>query len=270
MPLGNLESRNQMSERDEVATANERLWEREVREGCGYTIPWLDLDPDLIRQYARGTLKSAPEPITVMSPHEILADVEGKDVLCLACGGGQQSAVFALLGARVTVVDLAEGQLEGDRKAAAHYGYEVRTVHGDMRDLSPLAAESFDVVYGMALAYVPDAREVYHQVARVLRPGGLYRMDSDQPAIRFLTWDGSGYRISKPYVEKIERREDGGIEFRHYIDDIFNGLLEVGLSIRQVEDLSRDVKPDDEAPPGTWNHVRTYVGGYFVVVAQKP
>ncbi|KKM65673.1 hypothetical protein LCGC14_1488940, partial [marine sediment metagenome] len=41
-----------MSERDEVAVANERLWEREVQEGCGYTIPWLDLDPEMIRQYA--------------------------------------------------------------------------------------------------------------------------------------------------------------------------------------------------------------------------
>ena len=141
---------------------------------------------------------------------------------------------------------------------------------GDMRDLSPLDDESFDVVYGTALAYVPDAREVYRQVARVLRPGGLYRTDCEQPAIRFLIWDGSRYRTSKPYIEKIERREDGGIEFRHYIDDIFNGLLEVGLSIPQVEDLCRDVKPDVEAPPGTWDHVRTYVGGYFVVVAQKP
>ncbi len=259
-----------MSERDEVATANERLWEREVEKGCSYTIPWLDLDPEIIRKYARGTLESAPEPLTVMSPHDVLADVEGKDVLCLACGGGQQSAVFSLLGARVTVFDLAQGQLQRDREAAAHYGYEVRTIHGDMRDLSSLDDESFDVVYGTALAYVPDAREVYRQVASVLRPGGLYRTDCEQPAIRFLTWDGSGYRISKPYIEKIERREDGGIEFRHYIDDIFNGLLEVGFAVTQVEDLCRDVKPDAEAQPGTWDHVRTYVGGYFVVVAQKP
>ena len=57
-----------MSERDEVATANERVWEREVREGCGYTIPWLDLDREMIRQYAKGTLEPVPESLTVMSP----------------------------------------------------------------------------------------------------------------------------------------------------------------------------------------------------------
>ena len=43
-----------MREKDEVAIFNERHWERMVREGCGYTVPWLDLDPDIIRRYARG------------------------------------------------------------------------------------------------------------------------------------------------------------------------------------------------------------------------
>lgn len=258
-----------MTKKDEVAAANERLWEGEVRKGCGFTIPWLELDPEVIGQYVGGTLEHVPEPLTVMSPRGILAGAGGKDVLCLACGGGQQSAVFALLGARVTVVELAQGQLKGDRTAAAHYGYEIRTLHGDMRDLSGLDDESFDIVYGTAVCYVPDAREVYRQVARVLRPGGLYRTDWGQPAIHFAAWDGEGYRVAKPYAERVNRREDGGIEFRHYMDDIFNGLLEAGFSIRQVEDLSRDVKADSEALPGTWAHEGTYVGGAFVVVARK-
>ncbi len=258
-----------MRERDEVARANEPFWERMVREGCGFTIPWLDLDPNVIRQFAEGKLDPVPEPLTAMSPGNILAEVEGKDVLCLACGGGQQSAVFALVGARVTVVDLAQGQLEGDRKAAAHYGYEVTTIHGDMRDLSLLDDGSFDIVYGTAVCYVPDTRQVYSEVARVLRPGGLYRSDWRQPAIHFVAWDGNGYRVTKPYSEKTDQREDGALEFRHYMDDIFNGLLEVGLSIRQVADLSRRVKPDLQAFPGSWTHERAYSGGEFVVVARK-
>jgi len=258
-----------MTERDEVATANEQLWEREVQKGCGFTIPWLDLDPDVIKQYARGTLATVPEPLTVLSPPGILADVDGKDVLCLACGGGQQSAVFALLEAQVTVVDLAQGQLKGDMKAAAHYGYQIRTIHGDMRDLSPLDDESFDIVYGTAVTYVPDAREVYRQVARVLRPGGLYRSDWRQPVLHFVAWDGNGYRVTRPYAERIDRRDDGGIEFRHYMDDIFEGLLEVGFSLRQVSDLSRHVKLDSQAAAGSWPHEQAYVGGEFVVVARK-
>jgi len=258
-----------MREKDEVAIANGMHWERMVRERCGFTIPWLDLDPVIIRRYARGELDSVPEPLGWMAPCNILTGVEDKDVLCLAAGGGQQSAVFGLLGARVTVVELAQGQLEGDRKAAAHYGYEITTIHSDMRDLSCLDDESFDMVYGTAICYVPDTRQVYSEVARVLRQDGVFRVDFRQPAVHFVAWDGDGYRITKPYFEKIDRREDGAIEFRHYMDDIFNGLLDVGLSIRQVVDLSRNKKPDPQTPPGSWAHEEPYIGSAFVIVAKK-
>jgi len=204
-----------------------------------------------------------------MTPRGILADINGQDVLCLACGGGQQSAILALLGAKVTVVEMSQGQLKGDRKAAEHYGYDITTIHGDMRDLSMLDKESFDLVYGTAINYVPDARQVYSEVARVLRPGGLYRSDWGQPATHFIGWNGTGYEIDKPYVEKIDRRGDGAMEFRHYMNDIFNGLIESGFTIMEVEDLSRHVKPNERAPRGGWTHESTYIGGQFVVVARK-
>ena len=53
------------------------------------------------------------------------------------------------------------------------------------------------------------------------------------------------------------------------MDDIFNGLLEVGLTIWQVEELLRNVKPDSEASPGTWAHKQTYLGGEFLIVTRK-
>lgn len=258
-----------MREKDEVAIANERHWQRMVEEGCGYTIPWLDLDSGIVRRYAKGKLDPVPETLAGINPHNILTDVEGKDVLCLASGGGQQSAVFGLLDARVTVVDLAQGQLEGDQKAAAHYGYEITTIHADMRDLSCLEDESFDMVYGTAICYVPDIQQVYSEVARVLRRDGVFRVDFGQPAVHFMAWDGDRYCITRPYFERADRREDGAIEFRHYMDDIFNGLLDAGLSIQQVVDLSRSKEPDPQAPPGSWTHESSYIGGHFVIVAKK-
>ncbi len=149
-----------MAMNDEVAVANQKLWEDEVEKGCGYTIPWLNLDVSLLHQYVDGKLAFLPAPYTCIYPASVIADAEGHDVLCLAAGGGQQSAVFGLLGARVTVADLAEGQLEGDRKAAAHYGYDVATFHADMRDLSCLPDCAFDLVYGTGLCYIPDVHQV--------------------------------------------------------------------------------------------------------------
>ncbi len=258
-------------EKGEAIIRNEEFWDREVEKGVGSTIPWLDLDPDMLRQFARGELDPVPELLAKRASFSgiELAEVEGKDVLCLGAGGGQQSAVFGLLGARVTVVDLSQRQLDGDRRAASHYGYEITAIHADMQDLSRLADESFDIVYATGPCYVPDARQVYAESARALRPNGLLTMGFGQPAIQCITGDETGYRIYRPYHEKVDQRDDGAIEYRHYMDDIFNGLLDAGLSLQKVVDAGRNRKPDSKARIGSWTHQSAYVGGYFIVVATK-
>ena len=258
-----------MKERDEIAAASEGHWERMAREGCEFTRPWLDLDPALVRRYARGELADAPEPLAEMYPPGVLAGVAGRDVLCLASGGGQQSAVFGLLGARVTVADLSESQLDGDRRAASHYGYTLTAVRADMRDLSALEGESFDLVYqAPSMAYVPDVRRVYAEVRRLLRPGGAYRVEFTNPAVEFVDfadWDGEGYRVTRPYAETMRRRDDGVIEFRHHLTDIFNGLVEAGMSIRHVEEAPHHRTQRADAQPGSWEHWLTYFVRFAVV-----
>jgi SAM-dependent methyltransferase len=239
-----------------------------VEEGCGYTVPWLDLDVPLIRQYARGELAAPPEPIWEVYPPSVLAGVSGKDVLCLASGGGQQSAVFGVLGAQVTVIDFSAGQLAGDRAAAAHYGYAVETIEADIRDLSAVDAERYDLVYqGPSMSWVPDVHEVYAGVSRVLRPGGLYRVGYGNPATHFLEWNGEAYQIDVPYSERVYRHETGAYDYRHYFRDIFGGLLRRGFTIEQVEDRPWDA-PNPEAEPGTWAHQQAY-DVPFVLVARK-
>ncbi|HIJ64553.1 MAG TPA: class I SAM-dependent methyltransferase [Candidatus Hydrogenedentes bacterium] len=261
-----------MSIRDQVAIANQRVWEEEVKRGCGCCIPWLDLDVSSLRQYADGKQEflPVPEPLNYIYPASILAHIEGQDVLCLASGGGQQSAVFGLLGARVTVLDFCEGQLAGDRKAAEHYGYDVTTIQGDMRDLSELADNSFDLVYGTGTAYVPDVREVFVGVARVIRAGGIYRADFWNPYTEFVDctdWDGVGYRITTPHAQKERRRPDGMIEFRNYLDEVFNGLLDTGFSIERVSVLPRTL-PDPKDEPGSYRHCDAFMHWAYAVLAR--
>lgn len=255
---------------DKIAVANERLWEEEVKKGCGYTIPWLDLNADLIRQYANGQLDGpVPFPLFEIYPSDVLSQAKGKDVLCLAAGGGQQSAVFGLLDAQVTVVDIAEGQVNGDRIAADHYGYKITAVKGDMRDVSFLEDDSFDLVYGTAMPYIPDVRQVYSGVARVLRTGGIYRVDFNNPAVQCVNWNGNAYCISKPYNETNDPQENGAIETRHYLSDIFNGLIDFGFTIIWVSEFHYYKMKGSEAPPGDYNHMRKYIGSKFVMWQRK-
>ena len=262
-----------MIEQDNNTARNKDWWEKMVKEGCGFTRPWLHLEKNEIQQYIHNPQDVANEQLGLIFPADILSNVDGKDVLCLASGGGQQSAVFSLLGARVTVVDLSAGQLEGDREAAAHYGYQVTTIQADMRDLSLIENGSFDLVYqAPSMSYIPDVRIVYAEVARVLRPGGLYRAAHTNPAAEFIetdSWDGEAYRISLPYtVRQVEYGEGGSIQFRHYLSDIFNGLLTVGFSIQWVQEAPVHFQENPEASPGTWEHIQLFVPWIFAIVAR--
>ena len=90
-----------------------------------------------------------------------MGNLDGIGRLNKANWGGKQSVEVSLMGGRVTVLDPCAGRLVADRRAADRYGYDVRTIQGDMRDLSVLAGESFDhVLQGISLTFVPDLREV--------------------------------------------------------------------------------------------------------------
>lgn len=36
---------------------NKEWWEKMVKEGCGFTKPWLNLDPAIVLKVAKGELK---------------------------------------------------------------------------------------------------------------------------------------------------------------------------------------------------------------------
>ncbi len=63
---------------DEIAEANEQLWEELVKEGCGYTVPWLDLKSEDVQKYAKGQLQSVPRQLVKIYPPNVLSGVDGE------------------------------------------------------------------------------------------------------------------------------------------------------------------------------------------------
>jgi SAM-dependent methyltransferase len=245
---------------DEVARYNRERWNELARRGILYGRPWLDLTPEIALE------RVDPEKVLRGEP------LAGKSVLCLAGGGGQQSAAFALLGARVVVLDLSEAQLATDRETAARYGIDVRTLQGDMRDLGAFPAASFDVVWhAHSLNFVPDPRPVFAEVARVLRPGGRYRMSYSNPFCHGMDREhaeGGCYRLCLPYADGAEivladpawtfadasgQRQSvvGPREFRHTLGTVINVPASLGM---QALGLWEDTGSGGEGEPGTWEH----------------
>jgi len=244
---------------DELARYNRQRWEELVEADILYSRPMLELDEGSARAW--------------LDPEGKMGEVAGKEVLCLAGGGGQQSVAFGLLGARVTVLDFSPKQLARDRRAAGHYEVKIKTVCGDMRDLSCLGKGCFDIVWhAHSLGFVPDAREVFAQVAGVLRVGGRYRLDCHNPFFHGLAkedWDGKGYPLSKPYADgevvyddphwDVDdgagrvRRIKGPREFRHTLGTLVNSLISEGFVILGIWE---ETTGDRRAEPGSLEHFK--------------
>jgi SAM-dependent methyltransferase len=256
---------------DDIARYNLERWQALVNANALFTRPKLDLDIESARQ--------------MLASDADFGEIAGKRVLCLAGGGGQQSAAFALLGASVTVVDLSDGQLQRDRETAAHYGLDIETVQADMRDLSALEAGQFDIVeQPYSLNFVPDAREVFAQVARVIKPGGRYRFMCANPFAAGVTernWNGSGYTLNRPYVqgERLHYEDQEWVydrstsqpiappqEFRQTLSVLLNGLVEHGFLLKRLSEIMA-VQADSQAEPGTWDHFTAILPPWLSLLA---
>lgn len=252
---------------DELARYNKERWDELARAGVEYARPWLDLEAGTARH--------------LIDPHGVMGDVAGRDVLCLAAAGGQQSVAFAMLGAHVTVFDLSTAQLEQDRLTAARHGLSVLTVEGDMRDLSRFGLSSFDIVYqAFSINFVPDVRPVHAQVARIIRPDGIYRLEWSNPFTQTVDdtgWTGEGYLLRHPYEDGRELSEifphwevpdaDGNVrrlmgpkEFVHALSTMVNSLAEHDFTIVHA---SEDCGDDPLAEPGSWPHYQSIAVPYL-------
>ena len=113
---------------------------------------------------------------------DLAAVQPGTRVLDLACGTGDIAFELARRGAHSTGLDLTHRMLQlARRKPAA--SRTSRFVQGDMMAL-PFPSASFDVVTtGYGIRNVPRIEPALDEIARVLRPGGLFlSLDFDRPA----------------------------------------------------------------------------------------
>jgi SAM-dependent methyltransferase len=243
---------------------NRRAWDGLVVRRQRFTTPARDQDV-------------ADSPSIVAADSWLDGPVAGRRLLCLAAGGGRQSAFYAAAGADVTVVDISPQMLALDRQVAAERGLNIRVIEASMDDLSALAAAWFDVVVQpVSTCYVPDVTHVYREVSRVTVPGGLYISQHKQPASLQADVQPSarGYELAEPYYRSgplpavlgSPHREEGTVEFLHRWEELIGGLCRAGFV---VEDLLEPVHADRHAATGTFAHRSRYVAPYVRIKARR-
>ncbi|MGY6548717.1 MAG: bifunctional 2-polyprenyl-6-hydroxyphenol methylase/3-demethylubiquinol 3-O-methyltransferase UbiG [Roseinatronobacter sp.] len=105
-------------------------------------------------------------------------DWAGKDVLDLGCAGGFMAEALVARGAQVTGIDPAREAIAAARAHAQAGGLAIRYDVG-VGEALPYPEEGFDAVVCVdVLEHVQDLDQVLAEVARVLRPGGLFLFDT--------------------------------------------------------------------------------------------
>lgn len=258
----------------DITRYNREAWNREVEKGKNeWTLPVSSAVIDEARQGRWQIILASWKPV----PKNWFPELRGTKVLCLASGGGQQGPVLAAAGADVTVLDLSPRQLERDRQVAERDGLALRTVEGDMADLSMFADEAFDlIVHPVSNCYVPDVHRVWRGAFRVLRQGGALLSGFANPVVYIFDHDLGQQNILQarytlPYsddkdLEGEERRVylEAGVpfEFSHNLDDLIGGQIEAGFAITGFyEDIYR---------PEAGDLVSRYFPPHMVTRAVKP
>ncbi len=256
----------------DIRAYNREAWNRQVAQGNPWTVP---VTPEVIAAARQGAWSIVLTETKPVPRAWFPASLRGLDVLCLASGGGQQGPILAAAGANVTVLDNSPAQLARDRDVARRDNLRLRTVEGDMRDLSSFADASFDlIVHPVSNVFVPDVRPVWREAFRVLRPGGEllagfmnpyeYVFDREQ-----LERTGEAIaRFSLPYsdLESLSTEErlrmfgpDAPLEWSHTLEDQIGGQLEAGFVL---VGLYEDHRHDDP--------IARFMPSYIATRALKP
>ena len=252
----------------DIRTINRNRWDKQVELGNPWTIP---VSHELIEAARQGKWSVILTEQKSVPRAWFPEDIHGVEILCLACGGGQQGPIFAAAGAKVTVFDNSPRQLEQDRMVARREGLKLEIVEGDMRDLRVFSDKSFDLVFNpVSTAFCTDVIPVWREAYRVLRPGGVLMAGFDNPDVYIFDYPLSEQGIfevkyalpfdARKLSEEDRNREfgdDSPLEFSHSLEEQVGGQLEAGFI------LTGFYEDQQNTPLGK------YIAGYFATRAVK-
>jgi 2-polyprenyl-6-hydroxyphenyl methylase/3-demethylubiquinone-9 3-methyltransferase len=146
-------------------TSTENVNEHEIHKFGALAGRWWDLDGEFKTLHAVNPLR--------IQFIRSFAELEGKRVVDVGCGGGILSEGLARAHAEVVGIDLAEELLDVAKSHADESGIEVGYRRISAEALADAEPGSFDIVTCMEmLEHVPDPASVVRACARLAKPGG--------------------------------------------------------------------------------------------------
>lgn len=155
------------------------------------------LGPDLYVEWRESRIGEITDRLERRLIMGLLGEVNGAQVLDVGCGDGALAAELASRGAQVIGIDVSEAMIRAARERARRQSADVAFEVASARQL-PFPDARFDSATAITiLCFVDDAAPAFHEIARVLRPGGrlvigeLGRWSSWAAMRRIRGWLGS-------------------------------------------------------------------------------
>jgi ubiquinone/menaquinone biosynthesis C-methylase UbiE len=126
----------------------------------------------------------------------VLGAVRGKDVLELGCGAARWAVALAQDGARMVGLDISPSRLAQARAQMAAAGVDFPLVEASAEN-TPFGPRRFDIVFcDWGAVTFTDPYRTVPEVARILRPGGLFAFSNASP-FRSVSQHRTGDQMSR-------------------------------------------------------------------------
>lgn len=164
---------------------------------------------------------------------KLMPDLRGQIVLDLACGTGRYGLIARELGAKQVIgLDNSRAMLEANPQ---------RSVALATSEAIPMRRQSVNVVLcGLALGHLPSLAPTFHEIARILKSGGVALISDFHPFV-FLSGGQRTFTASDGLTYAVEH-------YAHLYEDYHRASRENNLWIDNVIESSIDVSNGAATP----------------------
>ncbi len=194
--------------------------------------------------------------LPVLTRHLPRRSLRGLDLVHLQCHIGTDTLSLSRCGARVTGVDFSSASIQIAQQLAADAGHHIRYVESDVMQAAAAVGEQVDVVYTSigTICWLPDLGAWAHNIAALLRPGGVFYFRDAHPMLAVLDDMGETpftvrtryfadlgtqtYENSATYTDGDQStiQHTRNYEWPHPISETIQALLDAGLRLRFIDE----------------------------------
>lgn len=240
----------------DVIKYNKSAWDNYVDKKDRWTIPVSDRELENAKNGNWSIVLTPKAPV----PKNWFPDLKNLNILGLASGGGQQGPILAALGANVTIFDNSGKQLQQDKTLSDRFNLGIKTVQGDMRDLSVFKDNSFDMIFNpCSILFVDHVLPVWKECFRVLKPNGIlmtglinpisFQLDEKNLQLIYKQPYSDLNSLSKEQLDNL-KRDNEPLVFGHSLTDQISGQLKAGFCLTDMyeDNWGGESKMDDFFP----------------------